>query len=181
MSNSKYEQEWHKVKRCSKKTNGNLRQFTRASKANYSIAHKSPSTTHPLSPHPWKKCPFSTYSWRFSNGFQRDEGAFSSDRDISQAHRQSRELPREKYQVWERERQRGRREKVKERDGGKERNRERENVFIMSGIGMMPHWGLLVSLYIQWQLHQLPSVATMQSSQLTMAGRSRLLQKTYLL
>lgn len=24
------------------------------------------------------------------------------------------------------------------------------NVFIMSGIGMTPHWGLLVSLYIQW-------------------------------
>lgn len=33
----------------------------------------------------------------------------------------------------------------------------------MSGIGMMPHWGLLVSLYIQWQPQQFTSEATMQS------------------
>ncbi|CAB1456259.1 unnamed protein product [Pleuronectes platessa] len=33
----------------------------------------------------------------------RDEGAFSSDRDISQAHRRSREEPREKDQVSERD------------------------------------------------------------------------------
>ena len=56
----------------------------------------------------------------------------------------------------------GKRKKAKERG--------REDVFIMSGIGMMPHWGLLVSLYIQWLPHQLPNVATMQSPQFTMMG-----------
>ncbi|RCU34746.1 hypothetical protein DVA76_19205, partial [Acinetobacter baumannii] len=53
--------------------------------------------------------------------------------------------------------------KRRERQREKERNRERENVFIMSRIGMTPHWGLLVSLYIQWKPQELPSVATMQS------------------
>lgn len=89
-------------------------------------------------------------------------GAFSSDRDISQAHRQSREEPRGKTINSERhsEKKRGKSESRKE--GG--------DVFIMSGIEMMPHWGLLVSLYIQWQPHQFPSEATMQSSQFTVTG-----------
>lgn len=65
-----------------------------------------------------------------------------------------------------RERQKERHEKCerkREKEGEGKKQRERENVFIMSRIGMMPHWGLLVSLYIQWQPHQLPNVATMQS------------------
>lgn len=71
------------------------------------------------------------------------------------------------------------RERRKERKALREcENVKREDGFIMSGIGMMPHWGLLVSLYIQWQPHQFPSVATMQSPQFTLAGILRLLGKT---
>ncbi len=80
----------------------------------------------------------------------------------------------------ERERRRERSEKSERKRAteGEGKKTERENVFIMSGIGMTPHWGLLVSLYIQWQLHHLPRVATMQSPQLTKAWRLWLLRKT---
>lgn len=79
------------------------------------------------------------------------------------------EKSQEKNINLERERETEReRKQVKEIQ--KERKRERGDVFIMSGIEMMPHWGLLVSLYIQWQPHQLPCVATMQSPSLLWQG-----------
>lgn len=48
----------------------------------------------------------------------------------------------------------GRAEESQEKNIKSEREREREDVFIMSGIEMMPHWVLLVSFYIQWKPHQ---------------------------
>lgn len=48
------------------------------------------------------------------------------------------------------------REREEERDSKRETMEEKQwsgntqNVCIMSGIGMTPHWGLLVSSHIQW-------------------------------
>lgn len=50
----------------------------------------------------------------------------------------------------------------------------------MSGIGMMPHWGLLVSLYIQWLPRQFPSEATIQSCQFTVTEILRFFWKIYI-
>lgn len=60
----------------------------------------------------------------------------------------------------------------REREKEEEIKRERK-VFIMIGIEMTPHWGLLVSLYIQWQLQQFPAMATMQSFPVKMAARKK--------